>query len=89
MNDATKDVVAANRHSPLWLAAGHRREELEPSMWSGRAVGPDVLGDHRLQMTAGDDEEMIKAVLSNGPHTLCGTTWSTARGAPVRNRGSA
>jgi hypothetical protein len=40
-------------------------------------------------MTAGDDEEMIKAVLSNGPHTLCGTTWSTARGALVRNRGSA
>ena len=57
-------------------------------MWSDRVLGPDVFGDHRLQMTVGDDEEMIKAVLSNGPHPPRGESVRRSRQIGRLTRGS-
>jgi|GEM_PF-7040045 len=56
-----------DRPGVLWLVAGYRRDELKATTRSDRVVVPSPRGRRRLEMTPGNDEEIIKAVVADGP----------------------
>ena len=67
MDDAAEDVVtddgAADDRSS-WV--GDRLGELKAAVWSRLVVVADVLGEHLVEVSSGDDEEMVEALLADG-----------------------
>ncbi len=71
-NIATGDRVADGRGRGRRAGAGEWLVELEAAMGPGIVVVADVLGEHNLKMSSRDDEEVVQAVLADGPHEPLG-----------------
>ena len=69
VDDAAEYIVADD---PSARFRGHRSGdrwgELEAAMGPRLVVMAEVLVEHRFEMSTRDDEEVVEAVLSDGPH---------------------
>jgi len=59
---ATSDGLAADRCH----RTRDRLGELKAAVWSRLVVVADVLGEHLVEVSSGDDEEMVEALLADG-----------------------
>ena len=70
---AAEDVTAADRRTMAWRCARLGHGQVEAAVRTGAVVVAYVLAEHRLRaLTAGDDEEMVQAVLADSAHPALG-----------------
>ena len=81
VDDAAEYIVADD---PSARFRGHRSGdrwgELEAAMGPRLVVMAEVLVEHRFEMSTRDDEEVVEAVLSDGPHEPFGEGVRLRRG---------
>ena len=72
MDELTEEVTAAN--DALWLSGRALPwwREVEAAMRASLVVVRDVLGKGSLEVTPGDHEQVVKAVLADGSHPTLG-----------------
>jgi hypothetical protein len=69
VDDATEDVTASDRADGGSAdRVGNWLGELQATMWSRLVVVTEVLVEDRLEMSSGDDEEMVEALFPYGPY---------------------
>jgi len=68
VDDATEDVIAADGSAVSGPCAHGGDSEMEAATRSGLVAVTYVLAKYGLELTARDDEEVVKAVLSGCPH---------------------
>src|ERR1035441_5171565 len=72
---ATSDGLAADRcHRTL-----DRLGELKAAVWPRLVVVADVFGEHLVEVSSGDDEEMVEALLADGADEALGVRVRTRR----------
>src|SRR5664279_2713057 len=79
---ATSDGLAADRCD----RTRDRLGELKAAVWPRLVVVADVLGEHLVEVSSGDDEEMVEALLADGADEslrVCVRTRRTDRSAEV------
>ena len=84
VDHATEDVLAANRPALAVLSAWIGHGELQASVRPGLVVVTQVLAKHPLKLTARQDQEVVQAVLSGGPHPALGDAFATGVCTGVR-----
>src|ERR1035437_3125238 len=72
---ATSDGLAADRCH----RTRDRLGELKAAVWSRLVVVADVLGEHLVEVSSGDDEEMVEALLADGADEALGVRVRTTR----------
>ena len=72
MDDATEDVIAADRPSMAGPCARSGHSEMEAAVRSSPVVMAHVPAKHPRELTATCDEELVEAVLSGCPHPTLG-----------------
>jgi len=72
---ATSDGLAADRCH----RTRDRLGELKAAVWSRLVVVADVLGEHLVEVSSGDDEEMVEALLADGADEALGVRVRTRR----------
>src|ERR1035437_9509685 len=80
VDDAAEDVAMSDG-----LGADHchrtrdRLGELKAAVWPCLVVVADVLGEHLVEVSSGDDEEMVEALLADGADEALGVRVRTRR----------
>lgn len=71
VDDPAKDIVAMDRARERG-ARGLGQPEPEPAVKAGFVVMAEVLGEDGLELAAGEDEQVVQALLAYSPHPALG-----------------
>ena len=63
VDDAAEEIFAADRPTMAGPCARRGHGDMEDAVRSGPVVVANVLAEHRLELTAREDKELVQAVL--------------------------